>query len=160
MDDISNWFGEIPTDVNYDEHILQVLGQIVKNYFSQREVINREIVVIKAQVMGYKNELPANYDARQEIQAGVKDLKVLTARIDKGREMPTELLKTAALPIPGLSVDGEGKIRIGKTLIDGLSEGEQLELAFRVAKAQAGQLKLIWMAGTRLTRRSGKETSL
>ena len=365
MDDIANWFGEIPTDVDYDEHILQVLGQIVKNYFSQREVVNREIVVIKAQVTGYKNELPKNYDgeewrlkkvseyykavsdaeqlnqqrenaaamieglegrkatiraeaetekqtkrnelnqtrheieeyrqehvhkietlknviaqkdpsmkqsddafdlelernylqlrdeytlkkdrARQEIQAGVKDLEqqvancektiygndleltslvgieedallsisekaderikteeakiessrkllaetvpveveplklaadqvahmqsflrdfdlmaglireklapreelasVLTARIEKGREMPTELLKTAALPIPGLSVDGEGKIRIGKTLIDGLSEGEQLELAFRVAKAQAGQLKLICLDG-------------
>ena len=365
MDDIANWFGEIPTDINYDEHILQVLGQIVKNYFSQREAVNREIVVIKAQVTGYKNELPKNYDgeewrskkvseyyqavsdaellnkqrenamnlieglegrkarimaeaetekqtkrneinqtrheieeyrqetvhkietlksaiaqkdqkieqsdnalnlelerkylqlrdeyaikkdrARQEIQAGVKDLeqqvancekiiygndleltslqgieenaligisekaserikteeakiessrkllaetsgvdveplklaaaevahmqsflrdfdlmtslireklapreelaKVLTARIEKGREMPTELLKTAALPIPGLSVDGEGKIRIGKTLIDGLSEGEQLQLAFRVAKAQAGQLKLICLDG-------------
>ena len=365
MDDIANWFGEIPTDTDYDQHILQVLGQIVKNYFSQREVVNREIVVIKAQVTGYKNELPKNYDgeewrvknvaeyyqavsdaellnkqrenatnlieglegrkgriiaeaetekqtkrneinqtrheieeyrqeivhkietlkstiaqkdqkmeqsdnalnlelerqylqlrdeyaikkdrARQEIQAGVKDLEqqvvnyektiygndleltslvgieenalisisekaderikteeakiessrkllaetvgvdveslklaaaevahmqsflrdydlmaslireklapreelaqVLTARIEKGREMPTELLKTATLPIPGLSVDGEGKIRIGKTLIDGLSEGEQLQLAFRVAKAQAGQLKLICLDG-------------
>ena len=365
MDDIANWFGEIPTDINYDEHILQVLGQIVKSYFSQREVVNREIVVIKAQVTGYKNELPENYDgeewrlkkvaeyyqavsdaellnkqrenamnlieglegrkaritaeaetekqtkrnemnqtrheieeyrqetvhkietlksaiaqkdqtmeqsdnalnlelerqylqlrdeyalkkdrARQEIQVGVKDLeqqvasyektiygndleltslvgteenalisisekadermkteeaklessrkllaetvgvdveplklaadqvahmqsflrdydlmaslireklapheelaKVLTARIEKGRKMPMELLKTAALPIPDLTVDGEGQIRIGKTLIDGLSEGEQLQLAFRVAKAQAGQLKLICLDG-------------
>ena len=73
--------------------------------------------------------------------------KVLTARIEKGREIPTELLKTAVLPIPGLSVDGEGKIRTGKTLIDGLSEGEQLQLAFRVAKAQAGELKLICLDG-------------
>ncbi len=365
MDDISNWFGEIPTDVNYEEHILQVLGQIVKNYFNHREVVNRDIVVVKAQVTGYKNELPAHYDgeewrskkvsefykavsdaehlnqqrenakamiegqeeriatvkaeaeaekqtkrnemnqrrheieedrqamthkmeranssisqqdlliqqsddaytlelerkylelrdeyaikkdrARQEIQRGVKELeqqvadyektiygkdlelaslvgieenallsigekaderiktveakiessrkvlaetvevdveplsraaaevahmqsflrdydlmaslireklapleelsKLLTARIEKGRKMPTELLKIAALPIPGISVDGEGQIRIGKTLIDGLSEGEQLELAFRVAKAQAGQLKLICLDG-------------
>ena len=73
--------------------------------------------------------------------------KVLTARIEKGRKMPMELLKTAALPIPDLTVDGEGQIRIGKTLIDGLSEGEQLQLAFRVAKAQAGQLKLICLDG-------------
>jgi len=62
MDDIANWFSEIPTEIDYDKHILQVLGQIVKNYFSQREVVNREILVIKAQVTGYKNELPANYD--------------------------------------------------------------------------------------------------
>ena len=365
MDDISNWFGEIPDGINYEDHILQVLGQIVKNYFSEREVINREIIVLKAQVTGYKNELPKNYDgeewrlkkvaeyykavsdaellnkqrdnatnmiegqegriatvkaeaetekqtkrneisqqrheieecrqdithkieransaiaqkdlkmeqsddaynlelereylqlrdeyaikkdrAKQEIQAGVKELeqqvvdyeksisnkehdfllldvteehcmtaisektderiktedakiegsqkilaetvaveveplrlaadqvahmqsflrdydlmasmireklapreelsKLLTAKIDKGRGMPTELLKIAALPIPGISVDGEGQIRIGETLIDGLSEGEQLELAFRVAKAQAGQLKLICLDG-------------
>ena len=73
--------------------------------------------------------------------------KTLTARIEKGREMPMELLKIAALPIPGITVDGEGLIRIGETLIDGLSEGEQLELAFRVAKAQAGELKLICLDG-------------
>lgn len=73
--------------------------------------------------------------------------KTLTQRIEKGREMPMELLKIAALPIPGITVDGDGLIRIGETLIDGLSEGEQLELAFRVAKAQAGELKLICLDG-------------
>ena len=73
--------------------------------------------------------------------------KTLTQRIEKGREMPKELLKIAALPIPGITVDSEGNIRIGETLIDGLSEGEQLELAFRVAKAQAGELKFICLDG-------------
>ena len=73
--------------------------------------------------------------------------KTLTARIEKGREMPKELLKIAALPIPGIAVDANGLIRIGETLIDGLSEGEKLELAFRVAKAQAGELKLICLDG-------------
>lgn len=73
--------------------------------------------------------------------------KTLTARIEKGREMPKELLKIAALPIPGIAVDANGLIRIGETLIDGLSEGEKLELAFRAAKAQAGELKLICLDG-------------
>lgn len=72
---------------------------------------------------------------------------VLTARIEKGRKLPQELLKIAAVPVPGLSVDSDGLIRIGQTLIDGLSEGEQLELAFRVAKAQASELKLICLDG-------------
>ncbi|HUS88760.1 MAG TPA: AAA family ATPase [Desulfosporosinus sp.] len=386
MDDIQNWFGECPS-VNYEAHILQVLGQIVAFYFAQRESINREIAVLKAQVAGYRNELPPNYDgnewrdkkvaeyykavhdaeqvnksidtaknlieglegriatvkaeaetdkqiklnqmnlkrneirefnqslkekinkstdiingigerieaskkatadeltiavakAKDEYQAKVQELKeqyehdiceigasaqfisdlavkaldkeeskarddvsnyrnsvtvkaqeyanideleaqsllaisekaderiktedakvgnaretlvktvpveveplrlaadkvasmqsylrdfdlmssmireklapreelskTLTQRIEKGREMPMELLKIAALPIPGITVDGEGLIRIGETLIDGLSEGEQLELAFRVAKAQAGELKLICLDG-------------
>lgn len=376
MDDISNWFGEIPDSVNYSAHILQILGQIVAHYYDQRASINQDIVVLKAQVAGYRNELPANYDGnewrdkkvaeyyskvhdaeqinksidsaknlieglegriatvraeaetekqgkinqmnqkRNEVkefkqflenkittayeniaQSGEKtkqvedslnlehdrklqqlreehaiklqqlkdehaskmqeskqiiadgvtvteqlivsygqsiatkdqefinideletqsllaisekaderiktedakvgnarktiaetvaveveplrlaadqvahmqsylrdfDLmasmireklapkeelsKTLTQRIEKGRKMPMELLKIAALPIPGITVDGDGLIRIGETLIDGLSEGEQLELAFRVAKAQAGELKLICLDG-------------
>ena len=66
--------------------------------------------------------------------------QTLTARIETARKTPMELLKIAAVPIPEIAVDGDGKIRIAGTLLDGLSEGEQLELAFRVAKAQASQL--------------------
>ena len=376
MDDISNWFGEIPDSVNYEAHILQILGQIVAHYYDQRASVNQEIAVLKAQIAGYRNELPPNYDgnewrdkkvteyyakvhdaeqinktidnaknlieglegriatvkaeaesekqgkvnqmslkrneikefkqflenkietsresiaqadakikqsesdfnfelmqelqklkddyelkvqeskneyaiklqnAKQLITDGVvateqlivsysqsiatkdqellnvdeleeqsllaisekadekiktEDAKVgnarktltetvavdveplrlaaervadmqsylrdfdlmasmireklapkeelsktLTQRIEKGRELPMELLKIAALPIQGIKVDSDGLIRIGETLIDGLSEGEQLELAFRVAKAQAGELKLICLDG-------------
>lgn len=365
MDDISNWFGEIPDSINYEAHILQVLAQIVTYYFDRRAAINQDIAVLKAQIKGYRDQLPPNYDGdlwrekkvaeyygkvtqaeetnkridtannlieglesriatiraeaetekqakrnqtnqkRNEIKefkvflenkiasaretisqadarikqsndildlelerklqelkdvyafkkqvsketidievketeqlitgyeqsiatkdqeytnideletqsilsisekAGEKiktedakvgnarktisetekveveplrisaeevvnmqsylrdfDLmasmireklapkeelsKTLTARIEKGRELPKELLKIAALPIPGITVDSGGFIRIGQTLIDGLSEGEQLELAFRVAKAQAGELKLICLDG-------------
>ena len=375
MEDISNWFGELP-DVNYQSHILQVLGQIVSFYFDQRASINSEIVVLKAQIAGYRNELPANYDGNEwrekkvaeyykavhdaeqvnksidnaknlieglegriatvtaeaetekqsrinfmnqkrgevkefkaflennivttrglvdqadekikqsddthslgyerewqqlkdgydlklkeldelyaiktresrklildgaiineklitnyeqsiatkeqellsideletqsllavsektaeriktedakvgnarktleettainvepltlaadqvaHMQSYLRDFdlmasmireklapkeelsKTLTQRIEKGREMPKELLKIAALPIPGITVDSDGNIRQDGTLIDGLSEGEQLELAFRVAKAQAGELKLICLDG-------------
>lgn len=73
--------------------------------------------------------------------------QTLTARIIKARELPMELLKIAAVPVPGITVDGEGRIRIGQTLIEGLSEGEQLELAFRMAKAQCGPLKVICLDG-------------
>ncbi len=73
--------------------------------------------------------------------------QTLTARIQKARELPMELLKIAAVPIPEIAVDGEGRIRIGETLLSDLSEGEQLELAFRVAKAQAGELKVICIDG-------------
>lgn len=71
----------------------------------------------------------------------------LTAKIKTARELPKELLKTAALPVDGLSVDEQGRIRIDNTLIDGLSEGEALEFAFKLAKAQAGDLKVICVDG-------------
>ncbi|MEF2244005.1 AAA family ATPase [Paenibacillus sp. IITD108] len=71
----------------------------------------------------------------------------LTAKIQTARNLPKELLKTAALPVDGLSVDELGRIRINDTLIDGLSEGEALEFAFKLAKAQAGDLKVICVDG-------------
>lgn len=69
----------------------------------------------------------------------------LTAKIEKARTLPSELLKTAKMPIQGISVDVDGNVRINETLIDGLSDGEKLELAMRVAKAQCGTLKVICM---------------
>jgi hypothetical protein len=67
----------------------------------------------------------------------------LTAKIDKARTLPEELLKTAQMPIEGISVDSNGLIRINNTLIDGLSDGERLQLSMKIAKAQAGELKII-----------------
>lgn len=69
--------------------------------------------------------------------------EVLTARINKARNLPGELLQTAKMPIEGISVDVNGRVRINNTLIDGLSDGEKLELAMKVAKAQCGELKVI-----------------
>lgn len=71
----------------------------------------------------------------------------LTAKIEKARELPKELLKTAALPVDGLTVDDKGRIRINGTLIDGLSDGEALDFAFKLAKAQSGPLKVICIDG-------------
>lgn len=68
---------------------------------------------------------------------------LLTSRIDTARKMPQELLKTAKMPIQGISVDEKGLIRINNTLIDGLSDGEKLKLAMTIAKAQCGKLKVI-----------------
>lgn len=71
----------------------------------------------------------------------------LTSKIQKARELPKELLKTAALPIDGLAVDEKGRIRIDGTLLDGLSEGESIDFAFKLAKAQAGELRVICVDG-------------
>lgn len=71
----------------------------------------------------------------------------LTSKIQKARELPRELLKTAALPVDKLEVDEKGRIRIDGTLLDGLSEGESIDFAFKLAKAQAGELKVICIDG-------------
>ncbi len=67
----------------------------------------------------------------------------LTEKIEKARNLPGELLKTAKMPIQGISVDSNGLIRINGTLITDLSDGEKLALSLTIAKAQCGELKLI-----------------
>lgn len=68
---------------------------------------------------------------------------LLTEKIVKARELPSELLKVARMPIQGISVDTNGLIRINETLISDLSDGEKLDLSLTIAKAQCGELKLI-----------------
>ena len=68
---------------------------------------------------------------------------ILTSRIKVARDLPQQLLKTAKMPIDGISVDSDGLIRINGTLIDGLSDGEKLKLAMSIAKEQCGDLQLI-----------------
>lgn len=99
-----------------------------------------------AEMVGYLRD----WDRIIEIRDGVLSSKIaysndLTSKIDMARNLPGELLKTAKMPIEGISVDVDGNVRINGTLINGLSDGEKLTLAMRVAKAQCGELKLICM---------------
>lgn len=70
----------------------------------------------------------------------------LTDKINLARELPSEILKTATIPVKGLTVEN------GKPLIDGkpisnLSEGEQLMLCVDVALSKPNNLKLILLDG-------------
>lgn len=71
----------------------------------------------------------------------------LTQKIKVAREKPSDLLKTHTLPIEGISVDEKGNIRIGGTLLDGLSDGEKLEVAFKVALQRMGELRVMCIDG-------------
>jgi DNA repair exonuclease SbcCD ATPase subunit len=77
------------------------------------------------------------------------DSKALTAKIEKARSLPLELLKISKCPIDGITVDSNGMLRINGTLLNGLSDGEMKDLAVRVAKnrAEAGDLKIICFDG-------------
>jgi hypothetical protein len=61
MDNIKEWFGEIP-DVNYTIHILKILKLIEDKYYTERTPINHDIEVLQAQAEGYRKQLPPNYD--------------------------------------------------------------------------------------------------
>lgn len=71
----------------------------------------------------------------------------LTEKIKVARSKPGDLLKTHELPIDGISVDEKGQIRINGTLLDGLSDGEKLEVAFKVALKRMGELRVMCLDG-------------
>lgn len=71
----------------------------------------------------------------------------LTNVIDVARNKPSELLKQHELPIDGISVDENSLIRINGTLLDGLSDGEKLEAAFKIALQRIGELRIMCLDG-------------
>lgn len=97
-----------------------------------------------AEMQSYLRQWDMYIDIRDNKLSPKQQLgELLTVKISKARKLPQELLAIANMPIEGISVDGEGLIRINGILIDGLSDGEKLELAMKIAKAQAGELKVI-----------------
>jgi len=117
-------------------------------YLENNEPINIEPLQNKADEVAEMQ----SYLRQWDMVASIRDTKLsieeakssdLTTKITKVRELPSDLLKTAKMPVQGISVDSDGLIRINGTLIDGLSDGEKLELAMTIAKAQAGELKVI-----------------
>jgi len=118
------------------------------NYLKENEVTDIEPLQNEADKVAEMQSYLRQWDMMLNIRDGKLAEKeryseLLTARIDKARVLPGELLKTAKMPVEGISVDENGLIRINSTLIDGLSDGEKLELAMRIARAQAGELKVI-----------------
>ena len=59
------------------------------------------------------------------------------------REKPKEILAQMELPVEGLGIDEVGNITINGRPIKNLSTAEQLNLAIDIAKATAGELKII-----------------
>ncbi|SDO86886.1 AAA family ATPase [Clostridium gasigenes] len=120
------------------------------DYLEQNEEVLIEPLQKEAELVvemvGYLKDWDRIAEIRDGILAGKEAYSnELTTKIDKARSLPQELLKTAKMPIKGISVDVEGNVRIGGMLIDNLSDGEKLELAMRVAKASCGELKVICM---------------
>lgn len=63
---IEKQFGEIPKDVDYDQHILQVLHDIQSDkgyYYNQRQDINRTIREKRAVIRDIMEDIPENYSA-------------------------------------------------------------------------------------------------
>ncbi len=81
----------------------------------------------------------------------------LTVLIETAREKPSELITKHPLPIEGITVDEKGRIRINQTLLDGLSDGEKLEVATKIALQRMGDLRVMCLDGFEKLNRAEQE---
>jgi len=85
MDDIKEWFGEIPENINYEQHILNILDDIQSkrgSYYLTREDKNREIKNKKAIAADILKNIPENYNAEKwrDIKLGEYYSKITKAQ--------------------------------------------------------------------------------
>lgn len=90
------------------------------------------------------------YQRMRSMQIEIEQLQAasdeLTRKINLARELPGEILKTATIPIRGLTVE-DGIPLINGLPISNLSDGELLELCVDVSVSRPGQLQIILVDG-------------
>lgn len=89
----TEWFGEIPQGVNYNQHGLKVLDEILQKFYDTRTEVNRKVISAKEQADGYTVQLPAEYKADywrtyslQAQYAMIDSHKTVNNSIEKAKE--------------------------------------------------------------------------
>lgn len=93
MNTIREWFGEIPTGINYEQNILAVLNDIQAengDYYMTRQDINREARAKKSVIEEIAGEIPVEYNL--EYWKSV-NLGELYAKVEKVRKANSEIEK-------------------------------------------------------------------
>lgn len=86
LDDIREWFGELPPEVDFEQNILAVLYDIQKEdgyYYRTRQDINRDIKAKRAVVADIKDALPIDYNGEDWENKNIGELYTKIERIRK-----------------------------------------------------------------------------
>ena len=92
------------------------------------------------------NEYKRMKSMQNELETLEEHSKSLTSKIELARELPGEILKTATIPVKGLTVK-DGIPLINGLPVSNLSEGEQLQLCVDVALSKPNSLQIILIDG-------------
>ena len=97
MNTIREWFGEIPTGINYEQNILAVLNDIQAengDYYMTRQDINREARAKKSVIEEIAGEIPVEYNLEYwksinlgELYAKVEKVRKANSEIEKAKIM-------------------------------------------------------------------------
>ena len=107
MDWIREQFGEIPSGIDYSQHILSVLEDIQSkngNYWKRREEINREEYYKRQTIQDMSLKFPQNYDVNKWADY---DLRAKSAELQKAQEINSLISRaisfSAVIPLTLLS---------------------------------------------------------
>lgn len=95
----------------------------------------------------FVNEYNRMVSLQNEIGDLAKKSETLTAKIEKARTLPGEILQNANIPVEGLEIV-DGVPLINGRPVSNLSDGEKLALCVEVAVQREGSLKLLLIDGT------------
>ncbi len=118
--------------------------------YAEKQIIDVSELVKEAEqveeMKSFINEYKRMLSLEDEVKQMQEDAGALTRKIEKARTLPGEILRTAKLPIKGLTVkDG---IPVIKGLpISNLSDGEKLDLCIDVALKKPNGLQIILIDG-------------
>ena len=119
------------------------------------EVLENELKIAE-EMKGHLNE----YDRMKEMQKKVDNLNVvsesLTNKIELARDLPGIILKEANIPVKNLTVEN-GVPLVNGIPVNGLSEGEKLDLCIDITLAKETNLKLILIDGIEKMSKTNKE---
>lgn len=97
MNTIREWFGEIPTGINYEQNILAILNDIQAengDYYMTRQDINREARAKKSVIEEIANEIPVEYNLEYwksinlgELYTKVEKIRKANSEIEKAKIM-------------------------------------------------------------------------
>lgn len=107
--------------------------------------LNDEIITAEA-MKKHLNEYKRMTDMQKELEALNESSECLTVKIELARELPSQILKEATLPIPGLSVK-DGIPLINDLPVSNLSDGEKLDLCVDITISKPSLLNMILLDG-------------
>lgn len=138
-------------DAEYETKVAKLGNDVeIANKYVDREpgdtsVLEAEISEAEA-MKKHLNEYKRMMVLKGELEALEKASEELTEKIQLARNLPGEILKTATIPVDGLTVEN-GIPLINGLPVSNLSEGEQLDLCVDVALSKPNSLQIILIDG-------------
>ena len=147
-----NWikdkFGEIPSGVDYQQNILQVLNDIQSengDYFRKRQDLNRDIRNKRAFIVDIAKDIPAEYNAEKweayDLGAKYRELEAIKDRNNKIQRAKS-FLENHDNKIRGLQAEKEIAIAAEEKAISTERESLKTEIERKKAEIAAAEDKL------------------